>query len=247
MADDSKVDDPATKQKAVDEVTAGTSAAPAAEVESENEDEQEDATPAVGTSASGAAAKKKKKSKKNRIKAALAGGSGEGPSSSSTKDDISKALSGLSKSQVSQLLSMNPALAQEFSAADGDLSLEKTVEPLKRLNLEDVMTGLAASGKNVKDMGSYKFWQTQPVPKLGDKMGNIEEGPIKAPDMEKVPKEPGPLLDGFEWVTMDLTSDDELKEVFDLLYGHYVEDEEARFRFNYSTTFLRWYGIFIIS
>lgn len=107
------------------------------------------------------------------------------------------------------------------------------------LQLEDIMTGLAASGKNVKDMGSYKFWQTQPVPKFGEK-SEIVEGPFKIVDPEQVPKEPGPLVEGFEWVTMDMTNDEELKEVFDLLYGHYVEDNEAMFRFNYSMAFLKW-------
>jgi glycylpeptide N-tetradecanoyltransferase len=101
------------------------------------------------------------------------------------------------------------------------------------------MTGLAASGKNVKEMGSYKFWATQPVPKFGE-TSEIEEGPFKIVDIEKVPTEPGPLVEGFEWVTMDLTDDEELKEVFDLLYGHYVEDNEAMFRFNYSMAFLKW-------
>ena len=101
------------------------------------------------------------------------------------------------------------------------------------------MTGLAAGGKNVKDMGSYKFWQTQPVPKFGE-TSEIIEGPFKIVDPEQVPKEPGPLVAGFEWVTMDLTNDEELKEAFDLLYGHYVEDNESMFRFNYSMPFLRW-------
>jgi glycylpeptide N-tetradecanoyltransferase len=39
---------------------------------------------------------------------------------------------------------------------------------------------------------------------------------------------------------MDLTKDEEIEEVFTLLYGHYVEDSEAMFRFNYSKSFLRW-------
>lgn len=65
------------------------------------------------------------------------------------------------------------------------------------------------------------------------------------------------MLEGFEWVTMDLTDDKEvrinkayqedvslmriqLEEVYDLLTGHYVEDGEAMFRFNYSSSFLNW-------
>ena len=35
----------------------------------------------------------------------------------------------------------------------------------------------------------------------------IEEGPIKMIDPDKVPKDPPPMLDGFEWVTMDLTQE----------------------------------------
>lgn len=35
----------------------------------------------------------------------------------------------------------------------------------------------------------------------------IEEGPIKIIDPDKVPKDPPPMLDGFEWVTMDLTQE----------------------------------------
>lgn len=87
----------------------------------------------------------------------------------------------------------------------------------------------------------------------------MEEGPIKIIDPERVPKEPRPLYEGFEWVTMDLTDEKEvcfcrdsclskvlimlqLEEVYELLAGHYVEDGEAMFRFNYSFSFLNWYG-----
>lgn len=37
-----------------------------------------------------------------------------------------------------------------------------------------------------------------------------DEGPIKQIDPEQVPKEPYPLIEGFEWVTMDLTKDAEV-------------------------------------
>ena len=69
-------------------------------------------------------------------------------------------------------------------------------------------------------------------------------------------KEPRDLLGGFQWVTMDLTNDEEvcmlseytkvmlmiiqLKEVYELLTGHYVEDSDANFRLNYSASFLNW-------
>ena len=237
MSEDSKVEDLPAKQAAADEVIAEvkTTSSITPKVESEDEDEQEEPTLAAEGTAS-ASTSKKKKSKRKRIKAALTGGSKDGETS---KDDVSKAVGGLSKSQIADLLAMNPALAHDLGA-DGDLSSKKTAEAFKRLSLQEIMTGLAAGGKNAKDMASYKFWQTQPVPKLDDKKDHIEEGPFKIIDPEKVPKEPSPLTEGFEWVTMDVTREEELKEVFELLDGHYVEDEEAMFRFNYSASFLKW-------
>jgi glycylpeptide N-tetradecanoyltransferase len=237
MSEELKAEDLPPKQEAVDEVIAEakSTSSTAPKVESEDE-EQEEATPAADGGAS-ASSSKKKKSKRKRTKAALTGAS---KAEDTSKDDISKAVGGLSKSQIADLLAMNPALARELGA-DGDLSSKKTAEAFKRLSLQDIMTGLAAGGKNAKDMASYKFWQTQPVPKLDDKKDHIKEGPFKIIDLEKVPKEPSPLTEGFEWVTMDLTREEELKEVFELLDGHYVEDEEAMFRFNYSASFLKWY------
>jgi glycylpeptide N-tetradecanoyltransferase len=237
MPGESKIDDPKLKQEAAAEAIAEASkdSATAPKVESEDDEEQNDAPESSNSAATGAASKKKK-SKRKRVKAALTGKSSEEPS----KDDISKAVNGLSKSQIAELLQMNPALARELGLADGNATDAKMAAAVKKLDLEDIMTGLAASGKNVKDMASYKFWQTQPVPKFDEKSDSIEEGPFKIIDPAQVPKEPGPLVDGFEWVTMDLTKEEELKEVFELLYGHYVEDDEAMFRFNYSTSFLRW-------
>ncbi|TAQ90823.1 hypothetical protein B7494_g852 [Chlorociboria aeruginascens] len=231
MADDTNKESAATQTMAEPKIP--TSNQP--KVESDNEDEVEDA-PAT-TKGEGAA--KKKKSKRKKLKAVLTGKSSE-ESSNSKRDEISKAVGSLSKAQVSELLAMNPALAKELGVAEGDLASSKAADSLKKLGLEDIMTGLAASGKNVKDMGSYKFWQTQPVPKFGESSEAVKEGPILPADIDKVPKEPGPLVEGFEWVTMDLTSDEEIKEVYDLLYGHYVEDDDAQFRFNYSKSFLKW-------
>lgn len=155
---------------------------------------------------------------------------------------IHKAIDGLSTEQAGHLLDLNPALAQELvSGSDDDPNA--VTDALRRLNLQDIMTGLASSGKNVKDLGAYKFWATQPVPKFGDDGDPnklIEEGPIETHTVDDVPKDPAPLLTGFEWCDIDLTDDGELKEVWELLNGHYVEDNEAMFRFNYSTSILKW-------
>ncbi|KAI1760803.1 peptide N-myristoyl transferase [Hypoxylon sp. FL1150] len=154
---------------------------------------------------------------------------------------LHRAIDGLSKDQVSQLLDLNPALANELGSGSND-DPNAMSDALRRLNLQDIMTGLASSGKNVKDMGAYKFWQTQPVPRFGedDPHKPVEEGPIKNQTVDEIDKEPAPLLGGFEWATIDLLDDNQLKEVWELLNGHYVEDDEAMFRFNYSSSLLKW-------
>lgn len=209
-----------------------------AEVESEGEDDDDDeeepsaAGPAEGASAS---KKKTKKSKKKKVKELLTGKSGD------PEADLQKAMAGLNPQQLKELLALNPAFAHEVAAASGSANPtpEQTAEQLRKMNLQDIMTGLAASGKNVKDMGAYKFWQTQPVARFTDD-ASLEEGPIKVQTVDDVSKEPAGLVEGFEWVTLDLSSDEEIKEVYELLNQHYVEDDEAMFRFNYSPSFLRW-------
>ena len=156
---------------------------------------------------------------------------------------IHKAIDGLSTEQAGHLLDLNPALAQELVSGSKVDDPNAVADALRRLNLQDIMTGLASSGKNVKDMGAYKFWATQPVPKFGEEGDpNIpfEEGPIETHSIDDVPKTPAPLLAEFDWCEMDLTNEGELKEVWELLNGHYVEDNEAMFRFNYSTSILKW-------
>ena len=37
--------------------------------------------------------------------------------------------------------------------------------------------------------------------------------------------------------------DDQLDEVYSLLYNNYVEDDDNMFRFDYSRDFLKWYGM----
>jgi len=43
-----------------------------------------------------------------------------------------------------------------------------------------------------------------------DETTNVEEGPIKIVDPETVSKEPKPLPENYEWVTMDLTDEKEV-------------------------------------
>lgn len=70
---------------------------------------------------------------------------------------------------------------------------------------------------------------------------HVEEGPIQPnqPPSE-VRQEPYPLPKDFEWVTIDIDDDEELKEVYELLSANYVEDDDSSLRFKYSPEFLRW-------
>lgn len=58
--------------------------------------------------------------------------------------------------------------------------------------------------------------------------------------MSKVDKESSKLPDGFEWCSLDLTNEEELNHVHDLLHEHYVEDRDSTFRFNYTKEFIKW-------
>lgn len=86
---------------------------------------------------------------------------------------------------------------------------------------------------------SYQFWNTQPVPKMGEEI--TVNGPIE-PDkpIESIRQEPYSLPDGFNWDTIDVNAAAVLKELYTLLNENYVEDEDAMFRFDYPPEFLKW-------
>jgi glycylpeptide N-tetradecanoyltransferase len=74
---------------------------------------------------------------------------------------------------------------------------------------------------------------------------------------EEVRQEPYPLPKDFEWSTLNIDDPEQVsshvhqvniisnqlqnKEVYDLLSLNYVEDDDASFRFQYSSEFLQWY------
>ncbi|MCJ1287944.1 glycylpeptide N-tetradecanoyltransferase [Xylographa opegraphella] len=229
MSQASKITDPAVDEEIVGEVVAAVANGKNPVVEDESDEEglkdpaDEDALAATSKS-------KKKKSKKSRMKKALGIKESEGgPSGSSNPANK------LTAEMVEQLLEMNPSLKGEVAG----MGKEKAAEMLKTLDVADLLTGMSVSGKNQKDMASYKFWQTQPVPRF-DEVKKVEEGPIKIIDPEQVSKEPRALPELYEWVTMDLNDEKELHEVHELLSGHYVEDDHATFRLTYSVSFLDW-------
>jgi glycylpeptide N-tetradecanoyltransferase len=186
--------------------------------------------------ADGTSSKKKKKKRKSKKKTTS---TDDAPLTSSPAESSSsnKAASKFTSGMADSLLEMNPSLRGEL----GSIDKIKARELLKQMDLSDLLTGMSIGGKNQKDMASYKFWQTQPVPRFDEGADNPKpDGPIKMIDPEQVPREPDPLIEGFEWCELDLTKEDELKEVYELLTFHYVEDDNTMFRFKYSQSFLKW-------
>ncbi|KAI2810076.1 hypothetical protein RDWZM_002853 [Blomia tropicalis] len=86
----------------------------------------------------------------------------------------------------------------------------------------------------------FEFWETQPVPKITEEISDVNEPIDTNEDVSKVRKEGLPLPDGFVWTSIDIDNENELKELYTLLYENYVEDDDNMFRFNYSPEFLRW-------
>ncbi len=202
---------------------------------SESGDEQAIATASTTQSdpANDTTTRKKRRRPKKNAPPTTTDHSTASPEESSSK----KAASKFTPQMVDSLLEMNPALRGEL----GSIDKSKAGEVLEKMEISELLTGMSIGGKNQKDMASYKFWQTQPVPRFDDKADAPKpDGPIKIIDPEQVPQEPDPLVEGFEWCELDLTKDEELKEVYELLTYHYVEDDNAMFRFKYSPSFLNW-------
>lgn len=151
----------------------------------------------------GGSRKKKQRSKKKRVPIIEQNGSG----SHQTANTVSSLVPTEDTMAIDRILEKNPSL--ERAQVD---------EMLRLMKLEDKLTG----GK--KDMESYKFWNTQPIARFGGSLpraycleewtngegGKDEEGalkpdgPVRDTNPEVVPPHGVELLDGFEWVTMDL-------------------------------------------
>ncbi|KAJ9621133.1 uncharacterized protein PV06_05633 [Exophiala oligosperma] len=201
------------------------------ESESETEEQPQDAVESTTSKPK----KKKKKSKRSKIVSAITGNkpSEAAESSSSSSQPAAK----LSNDHIKQLLEMNPTLKGELAG----MPTEKAADVLRKMDLQQLLSGMSLNGKNQKDMASYKFWQTQPVPRFDERPDSEKpDGPIKEVIPELVPKTAAPLPEGYEWVELDMTNEAEVKEVYNLLTLHYVEDDHAMFRFNYSAVFLDW-------
>ena len=116
-------------------------------------------------------------------------------------------------------------------------------EPPKEL--KDALSRLLINDQTKQPKTSYAFWSTQPVAQFHEEedVGPAEDegGAIDKPKtVSDIRQEPLSLPQNFEWTVCDVNDDSELKEIYELLSAHYVEDDDAMFRFDYSPEFLRW-------
>jgi glycylpeptide N-tetradecanoyltransferase len=87
----------------------------------------------------------------------------------------------------------------------------------------------------------WKFWETQPVPKLGSSFEKDINGPIELnKPVSEIKPTPFSLPAGFKWDDLDLNIENQLMELYTLLNENYVEDDDNMFRFDYSPNFLNW-------
>ncbi|KAJ3165163.1 Glycylpeptide N-tetradecanoyltransferase 2 [Irineochytrium annulatum] len=186
--------------------------------EEEDDDDQPDPAMVDGSAPSTAGAKKKKKNKKK-------------PAAASSLD--------ASSSKNATASASNGVVSQGAKPGEGDFErkLREVVDKLGGAGLLDPTP--VRSNKELKDMGDYKFWSTQPVPRTDEMV--LKDGPIEADKLpEEIQKEPYELKGDFEWSTVDIEQADQKKEVYELLTLNYVEDDDAMFRFDYSAEFIQW-------
>ncbi|KAI8590264.1 acyl-CoA N-acyltransferase [Geranomyces variabilis] len=127
-----------------------------------------------------------------------------------------------------------PATAKEVEDIMRKLGKMDIMQHLNQSNSND-----QKSRKNPKDMEKYKFWQTQPVTRVDERVDS--NGPIEGDKaIEDIRQTPYPLPKDFQWSLIDIEDDKEAKELYELLSLNYVEDDDAMFRFDYSAAFLKW-------
>ncbi|KAJ7680973.1 N-myristoyl transferase [Mycena polygramma] len=148
------------------------------------------------------------------------------------------------------------AKVEGLEGLDGETNEDDLRQALDKLKLTTVVQGRAGQGSQAEDdADAHKFWATQPVPQIGEGPP-LEDGYIEpSKPREEVRQEPYPLPKDFEWSTVDISDPTQAsqyslvaalshtiqnKEVYDLLSMHYVEDDGATLRFQYTAEYLQW-------
>eukprot|EP01084_Bolivina_argentea_P092819 166967_1 len=88
---------------------------------------------------------------------------------------------------------------------------------------------------------NYDFWENEAVPilKSNDKIDPTTNAPIEIKTLNDVNKQSLPLPLSFNWIVLDLNTYTDLDNLYNLLSNHWNEDDEGRFRYNYSKQLLK--------
>jgi len=131
----------------------------------------------------------------------------------------------------------------ETAQAESTEPKQNDLEELKRLfGLKAALNRNAPKTEyELAKKEEWKFWETQPVPKLGSSFTNETNEPIEPnKPLSEVNPTPFSLPAGFKWDDLDLNTEEQLMELYTLLNENYVEDDDNMFRFDYSPNFLKW-------
>lgn len=203
-------------------------------------------TPASGdvaASATGAGKKKKNKSKanKNAAAAAAATAATAAEASASGSVDASTVVAAASDAAASAPALSAPDAAAAMTVAPTDDDLRNVKSLVEQLKLNPSLLPLLRSAKTPEEAltKSFKFWSTQPVPKLDEKIA-VNEHIEPDKDIADIRPDPYRLPAAFKWDTLNLNDPLQLTELYTLLNENYVEDDDAMFRFDYQPEFLKW-------
>lgn len=160
---------------------------------------------------------------------------------------------GNEKDMVENSVKNNELLGATVATEDSSQNSEamevfNTLKDFPQLKLHELIKsqamGSIAPAKEEALQKSYKFWSTQPVPKINDTEIESNESQHKPIEPKKaiseIRQDPYVLPGGFLWDTLTLEEPQVLKELYTLLNENYVEDDDAMFRFDYQPEFLRW-------
>ncbi|XP_078322109.1 glycylpeptide N-tetradecanoyltransferase 2-like [Crassostrea virginica] len=156
--------------------------------------------------------------------------------------------SGIEADYESQDAGVRPAEGQgrkKSEGAEGPLSSDAPENPIQKIQKAVELLSMsqgAGAPKSTEEATKkrYRFWETQPVPEINEKIQGINEPIEEDKPPEEIRHEPYSLPSGFVWDTLDLLDPLILKELYTLLNENYVEDDDNMFRFDYSPEFLQW-------
>lgn len=203
-------------------------------VEDGSGDEEDAPEPTDGDTVTGSSKSKKKKSKKSRLKKALGvpgqDESSSNPASKLTPEMVEQLLemnpslggevAGMNKEKAAQILKkldvadlltgmVRAAAVITFSPAGLLIVGPRLSVGRIRKTWLPINSGKRNLFHDLVSRNPFKASRCE-LNKMIDETTNVDEGPIKIVDPETVSKEPKPLPENYEWVTMDLTDEKEV-------------------------------------